>query len=109
MIKKGIKDTYPNLTDEDIDTYLLEACLTLDMIEVLRYLRGQEHGVGVSKICSNLNKQEKLLISSIDRLRELDLIKQDSRSIRAGVAWNSGEAIYYTVMSKRNAIDSIVN
>lgn len=69
----------------DIDTYLLEACFTVDMNEILKYLRGQEHRVGASKICSSLNKQEKFLISSIDRLREFDLIKQDSRSISAGV------------------------
>ena len=109
VIKKGIKDTYPNITDGDIDIYILEACLTSDMLEILKYLRKQEHGVEVSRICSSLNKQDKLLIGSIDRLRELGLIIQDSRSIRAGVPWNSGEAVYYTVRNKRNTIDSIVN
>lgn len=108
IIKEGIRSTYPTLKDEEIDAYLLGFCLGRDMVEVLLYLRKQQHGVRISKICNDLSKNEKSVIDSLSGLRELGLVVQDGRSVSSGVAPNSAEAIYYTVRGSRAAIDMVV-
>jgi|GEM_PF-939586 len=108
VIKKGIQETYPELSDEDIDLYLMERTLTADMIKLLRYLREQEHGVKISKICEAFHNKRSLVINLIQPLKELGLIKQDGRTVRAGIDWDSNDAIYYTVPNKRISIDKLI-
>ncbi|QNO16718.1 gamma-glutamylcyclotransferase [Alkalicella caledoniensis] len=107
-IKQGIRSTYPTLSEEEIDAYLLGRCLDRNTVEVLQYIRKQQHGVRISKICNHLNKNDKMVVDSLSGLRELGLVVQDSRSVREGVAPNSAEAVYYTVRSRRAAIDMVV-
>ncbi|UNC91268.1 helix-turn-helix domain-containing protein [Candidatus Contubernalis alkaliaceticus] len=109
VIKKGIQETYPELSEEDIDLYLMERYLTADMIKLLRYLRGQEHGVKISKICEAFHNNRSLVIHLIYTLKKLGLIKQDGRTVRAGINRDSNDAVYYTVPDKRTFIAKLVN
>ena len=109
VIKKGIRETYPELSEEDIDLYLMERTLTADMVKLLRYLRGQEHGVKLSKIGEAFHNNRSLVIHLIQPLKELGLIKQDGRTVRAGIDWDSDDAVYYTVPDKRVSIDTLIN
>ena len=87
----------------------MERYLTADMIKLLRYLREQEHGVKLSKICEAFHNNQSLVIHLIHALKELGLIKQDGRTVRAGINWDSNNAIYYTVPDKRIYIDKLMN
>ena len=102
--KKGIKDTYPELTLSDIDVYLMKSYLNENHVSVLKYLRSQAHGVSVRKIASDLNYNMSTVINIINDLRECGLIKQDGRSVASNIMWNDSEAIYYTVEDRREAI-----
>jgi len=95
-IKAGLKATYPQLSAEDIEVYLLGSCLSAAMISVLSYLRSQAHGSTVNELGEDLGVGKSEVISAIKGLREWQLIKQDSRTIRGGLAWDADEAIYYT-------------
>lgn len=105
--KKGIKDTYPELTLSDIDVYLMKSYLNENHVSVLKYLRSQAHGVSVRKIASDLNYNMSTVINIINDLRECGLIKQDGRSVASNINWNDSEAIYYTVVDKREDIDKL--
>lgn len=107
VIAKGIRETYLELSYNDIDSYLMERCLNRDMIYVLRYLRDQEHGTKINKICMDINEDKSSVKDSIQKLKELGLIKQDGRNIRSGVNWDSDEAIYYTICGWRTSIDMV--
>jgi len=102
--KKGIKDTYPELTLSDIDVYLMKSYLNENHVSVLKYLRSQAHGVAIRKIASDLNYNMSTVINIINDLRECGLIKQDGRSVASNINWNDSEAIYYTVEDRREAI-----
>lgn len=108
VIKKGIQDTYPSLKEVDIDAYLIEKYLDKDKINILTYLRNQDHGVTIQKITDVLNKDIKSVISIINDLKGTELIKQDGRSIRVGIAWDSSEAVYYTMPDRRDVIDKVL-
>lgn len=108
VIEQGIRETYPKLSDEDINVYLMRNYLNLEMINVLKYLREQEHGVTINKICMGLSKGKDWVINVINNLNELGLIKQDDRTIRVGIKWDSDEAIYYTVLNMRASIDRLM-
>jgi hypothetical protein len=47
------------------------------------------------------------VINIINDLRECGLIKQDGRSVASNINWNDSEAIYYTVVDKREDIDKL--
>lgn len=104
VIKKGIKDTYPEFTLSDIDVYLMKSYLNENHVSVLKYLRSQAHGVAIRKIASDLNYNMSTVINIINDLRECGLIKQDGRSVASNIMWNDSEAIYYTVEDRREAI-----
>lgn len=108
VIKKGIQETYPTLDDLDIEAYLMKKYLNEDRITVLRYLRNQEHGVAIQRIVDDLGREMKNIINIIHDLKDAELIKQDGRSVRAGLAWNEAEAIYYTISDKRRVIDKVI-
>lgn len=105
--KKGIKDTYPELTLSDIDVYLMKSYLNENHVSVLKYLRSQAHGVSVRKIASDLNYNMSTVINIINDLRECGLIKQDGRSVASNIMWNDNEAIYYIIEDKREVIDKL--
>jgi gamma-glutamylcyclotransferase (GGCT)/AIG2-like uncharacterized protein YtfP len=104
VIKKGIRDTYPEMTLPDIDAYLMKSYLNEYHVSVLKYLRSQAHGVAIKKIANNLIHN---VINIIRDLRECGLIKQDGRSVASNIMWNDNEAIYYTIEDKREVIDKL--
>jgi len=104
VIKKGIRDTYPEMTLPDIDAYLMKSYLNEYHVSVLKHLRSQAHGVAIRKIASDLNYNMSTVINIINDLRECGLIKQDGRSVASNINWNDSEAIYYTVEDRREAI-----
>lgn len=79
------------------------------MFSLLNIIWNQAHGVSIKKICDDLNKTTSSVIGLIGSLSDLGLIKQDSRSITAGLAWDSTEAIYYTIKERRQTIDIVVS
>ncbi|HHT64511.1 MAG TPA: gamma-glutamylcyclotransferase [Clostridiales bacterium] len=108
VIKQGIKDTY-QLSDSAIDNYLWRKILRKEQRAVLMFLRQQEHGVSIQAITDGLETTMEDILADIGKLRDLGLIKQDGRSVRAGVSWNGKEAVYYTVKKHRAMIDRILN
>lgn len=109
IIKSGIKDTYSEMAESDIDAYIMASYLGDDEIEILKFLRSQPHGVTIERICNELNKIAKKVIDTVSNLLELHLIKQDRRSIEDGILWDSLDAIYYTVKNRRVAIDKVLD
>jgi len=108
VIKTGIQATYPNLAEADIDAYLLERFLKKEEINLLTFLRSQEHGVTVQVIEEGLGMGISKTVESISILKETGIIRQDGRSITAGEPWNSADAVYYTIRDKREAIDKLI-
>lgn len=107
-IKNGLSNIYPKLKDAEIDIYLLKKILNNDMVKILQYLRSQPHGVSIKEVSNALALKLEAVIQIFSDLRNLNLIKQDSRSIRNGHYENAGEAIYYTVREMREIIGLIV-
>ncbi|MEL1135066.1 gamma-glutamylcyclotransferase family protein [Desulfitobacterium sp. THU1] len=108
VIQRGLKETYPNLSSVEIDSYLLQSYLSIEMINVLKYLRSQEHGVAISKMGRELGHVS-IIIDTVHKLKEFNLIRLDGRTVREGIAWDSPNAIYYTVRDRRLAIDNVLN
>lgn len=108
VIRKGVQEAYPNLTKVDIEVYLFERFLKVGEMELLIFLRNQEHGVAIKKIAEGINRYVSKTTESICVLRDIGLIKQDSRSVRAGAAWKDEDAVYYTNAKKREVIDRVI-
>jgi gamma-glutamylcyclotransferase (GGCT)/AIG2-like uncharacterized protein YtfP/predicted transcriptional regulator len=109
VIKEGIRDAYPNLSHAAIDNYLLRKILGRDHRSLLKYLRQQEHGVCIRDIANGIKMSVEGVTKNIRDLLDLNLIKQDGRSVRIGIPWDGIDAVYYTVRMKRTLIDRIVN
>ncbi|NLY45369.1 MAG: hypothetical protein GX053_05205 [Tissierella sp.] len=95
------------MAESDIDAYIMASYLGDDEIEVLKFLRSQPHGVSIEKICNELDKIAEEIIKTVNNLNELQLIRQDRRSIGNGISWDSVDAIYYTIKHRRVAIDKV--
>lgn len=106
-IKEGVSKTYPDLSHNDIHFYLLDKILKEDMLRILRYLRSQPHGVKISKICDGLGEDKPSLVKLIEGLKDLGLIRQDSRNRGEGVSWDAEDATYYTRPDRRAVIDRL--
>lgn len=108
VIKKGISNTYPELNEDDINLYLMKSYLNMDHIDILSYLRQQEHGVSIQIMAADLKKDISNIVNLIHDLKDIELIKQDGWSKRSGIEWNDYKAIYYTMDDKRKAIDKML-
>lgn len=104
VIKEGIKDTYPNMPEAEIDAYLMGRYLQKEDTKLLSFLRVQEHGVTVRTITGGLQMSVAKVINIIDDIKERGFIRQDRVNARTTV-WDSADAVYYTVKDKRDTID----
>ena len=107
VIKNGLKETYSNKSDLILDTYLYSKVLDMPDLKVLETLRNSAHGVSVESMF-DIGLQDNLLKESIERLCEIDFIKQDSRSVNEGYSLTDNKAIIYTNSNMRNLIDNIL-
>jgi len=103
-ILAGLKDTYPEISETTLVTYLLESGLVDDDdCRILSFIRNSEHGVSLQTISNNtisLSKTKK----SIRKLVELGLLKQDRRSLASGHQVTDNEAVFFTKKERREAI-----
>jgi len=107
VIKEGIKKSYPNFEERDIEIYLLDKFIKNRDKKILKYLREAPHGVEIMKITNDLGLHHEKILDSIKILKEMKLIKQDGRNARIGVNWDEYNAIYYTRRPKREIIDNL--
>lgn len=85
-----------------IDTTHIEANTIKKVPErIMKHLSVNELGKG-------LEVEKAQVIRAIKGLREGQLIKQDSRSVRGGLQWDADEAAYYTAAEMRGIIDKII-
>jgi hypothetical protein len=104
VIKKGIQDTYTDMSESEIDAYLMDKYLHRKDKALLSFLRAQEHGVTVQAISGGLQISVPEVIDIIPDLVDRGFIRQDRVNARA-TAWNSVHAVYYTMRDLRAAID----
>jgi len=78
-------------------------------IKVLRFIREAPHRVFVRDIMRHLNLSFAETIKALKNLRNKKLIRQDSRDAETGARWNTMNASYYTMPSKREYIDSLLS
>ncbi|MDO4460777.1 MAG: hypothetical protein Q4C42_12000 [Clostridia bacterium] len=106
-ILKGLKETYPEMSDIVLSTYLyLHGVLSDNERKVLSFIRCSEHGVSLRQISDNT-----IAITNVKKavkvLSKFGFIRQDSRSINEGHKIDSPEAVVYTNKEKRDLIDMI--
>lgn len=109
-ILAGLKETYPGVSDTVLLSYLIKHGAISDNIrQVLTYIRRAPHAVALGEIaeqdgCPDIDETT----SALQFLLGFGLIKQDSRSRRAGHSSDDLDAIFYTVQEKREIIDQVV-
>ena len=104
VIAKGIQDTYPDMTEAEIDAYLMDIYLQKEDKVLLSFLRGQAHGVTIRALSAGVMLPVPDVIRRLHDLTESGLVRQD-RANAERLAWNSVDAVYYTLREKRAAID----
>ena len=107
---KGLKETYPEKSELSLQVYLFScgAVETEDMC-VLSFIWKSDHGVSLQTMadaaeCPCITHVRK----SVKKLLDFHLIKQDSRSQRAGNQVQDTEAVFYTRKEKRDIIDTLL-
>lgn len=108
VIKKGIQETYPDMSEAEIDAYLMDIYLERDDKALLSFLRAQANGVAIRAISAALKLPVPDVIRRIHDLTENGLIRQD-RVNAERLPWDSVDAVYYTLREKRAAIDIYCN
>lgn len=109
-ILAGLKETYPGVSETVLLSYLLKhGAISDDARKVLAFIRNAPHAVTTreimkSKECSGSGRTKDAVLFLLD----LGLIKQDSRSRRAGHQPGAPEAMYFTVPENRNITDMLV-
>lgn len=109
-ILTGLKEAYPGVSETVLLSYLIKhGALSDSTRKVLTYIRRAPHAVALGEIaeqegCPDIDGTT----SAIQFLLGFGLIKQDSRSRRAGHSSDDLDAIFYTVQEKRDIIDQVV-
>ncbi|MBQ8052486.1 MAG: hypothetical protein IJ198_01585 [Lachnospiraceae bacterium] len=109
-ILTGLKEAYPGVSETVLLSYLIKhGALNDNARKVLTYIRRAPHAVKLGKIaeqedCPDIDEAT----AAIQFLLGIGLIKQDSRSIRAGHSKEDLDALFYTVQEKRDMIDQVV-
>ena len=110
VILQGLKETYPEKSELALRVYLFSHnVMSSDDRNILKYIRCSEHGVSLQQIaeapeCPCLTKAR----SSAAKLVSWGLIKQDTRSLRAGVRIRDRAAVFYTRKENRDLIDILL-
>ncbi len=74
-------------------------------LHVLRFIRTSPSRVSFSKISEVLLYSKDEVVSALRVLRDKNLVRQDERD---SVAWNHEQSTYFTIPSKRQQIDDIL-
>ena len=76
--------------------------------QILFCLRTSEHGVSLQDLADCAGCTLTAARESAKKMRDLRLIRQDSRSIQAGSRASDREAVYYTEREMRDLIDMLL-
>lgn len=104
VIVKGIQDTYPDMSEAEIDAYLMDIYLQREDKLLLSFLRSQAKGVTIRAISAGVKLPVTDVIRRLHDLSESGFIRQDRMNAET-VASGSVDAVYYTMREKRAAID----
>ncbi len=74
-------------------------------LQILHFIRTSPQRVSINKLSENLLFSKEEVISSIKKLIDKGLIKQDSRD---KINWNHEQATYFTIPSIRKQIDKLL-
>lgn len=109
-ILTGLKEAYPELSETVLLSYLFRhGAVSNDARNITAYIRKAPHAVSINEMigdhsCPGVTR----IREAVKFLLKLGLIKQDSRSIRAGHRAADPEAMYFTLPEKRDIIDLVV-
>lgn len=109
-ILSGLKEAYPELSETILLSYLFcYGAISKDARNIVAYLRKAPHAVSINEMVEDNSCPGVIRVrDAIKFLLKMGLIKQDSRSIRAGHRETDQEAMYFTVPEKRDIIDLVV-
>lgn len=109
-ILSGLKEAYPELSETVLLSYLFRhGAISNDARNIVAYIRKAPHAVSINEMIEDNSCPAVTRIrDAVKFLLELGLIKQDSRSIRAGHRAAAPEAMYFTIPEKRDIIDLVV-
>ena len=105
-ILTGLKEMYPEASENILRFYLFSRCLTNDDLTALRQIKCSEHALKTGEIRGIRTKKK--LTDSLKRLEKLGLIVEDTRSKNAGLKLTDYEALVYTVKESREIIDMLI-
>ena len=109
-ILTGLKEAYPGVSETVLLSYLIRhGAFSDDTRRVLSFIRRAPHAVTLSKIseqadCTDIDEAA----AAVQFLLRFGLIKQDSRSRRAGHSTEDPDAMFFTVPEKRDITDLVV-
>ena len=105
-ILTGLKEMYPEASENILRFYLFSRCLTNDDLTALRQIKCSEHALKTGEIRGIRTKKK--LTDSLQRLETLGLIVEDTRSKNAGLKLTDYEALVYTANESREIIDMLI-
>ena len=109
-ILKGLKETYPRISEIALRTYLFgKGILEREDLQVLGFIRSAEHGVSLQDIaddesCPGITKTRE----AVCKLNDLQLVRQDGRSVRRGDQLKDAEAVVYSREENRELADILL-
>lgn len=106
-IMEGLKETYPDLSEKHLKTYLISKCVkSRDTIWALMMIRTSKHAKRIGDICGFENDSQ--LLDAIKNLDKIGLIKEDKRSVRRGLDITDPDALVYTTDDMREIADLLI-
>ena len=109
-ILAGLKEAYPGVSEEVLLLYLIKhGGFSDDVRKVLSYIRNAPHAVTLREIAEHDRRSDiDNCIAAVQLLLSFGLVKQDSRSRRAGYKSEDSGAAFFTVPEKRDITDQVV-
>lgn len=109
-ILAGLKEAYPGVSETVLLSYLIRhGAFSDNTRRVLSYIRRAPHAITLGEIseqddCPGIDEAA----AAVSFLLRFGLIKQDSRSRRAGHSTEDPDAMFFTVPEKRDITDLVV-
>ena len=109
-ILAGLKEAYPGVSETVLLSYLIRhGAFSDNTHRVLSYIRRAPHAITLGEIseqddCPGIDEAA----AAVSFLLRFGLIKQDSRSRRAGHSTEDPDAMFFTVPEKRDITDLVV-
>jgi len=106
-ILSGLTALYPDDDPRRLMRYIADAVVSDKEARLLRVLRSAPHGVSMATLGGIMPREQAAAL--VTTLGDAGAVRQDGRTVRAGILPTDDDAVWYTVRERREIIDWLLD